>query len=151
MFFTVVPFLDIGKNSFRISDHYLGKDKQKNSLISWAWKIAYHKTIMNGEFLDDSLPKNELRKIYNKVQRGKIQVIENWYLNKEGKLLLHNIFDRLGCFKFSIYEDDKEPATTIQFIDINNIKELLLLSFDVTLLVSTEDDLVRNNIPLYQF
>lgn len=72
IFFIILPFSDIGKNSFRVSDHYLGKNKKENSLTSWAWEVAYHRIMVNGEFLDDSLPKNELRKIDKEIQRKNI-------------------------------------------------------------------------------
>lgn len=148
MFFTITPFADINKQSFRISNHYLSKD-DKNNFTSWAWEVSYSKILIDGEFLDESLPKHELRKIYHKIQRRKILTTENRYLNKEGEILLHDIFVKLGSFKFSVYQDDKEPSKKLQFIDINNIKENLLLSFDVTLVVANKNSHLGKNMPLY--
>lgn len=149
MFFTIIPFVDIGKNSFRISNHYLAKDNKENKFIGWAWEISYINMLINGKLLDESLPKSELRKIYNEITRGKISTIENRYLNKEGETLLYDIFNKLGSFKFSIYEDNKEPSNKIKFIDINDIKENILLPIDVTLLISDKDNPISKNIPLY--
>lgn len=43
MFF-IETFADIGTQSFRIADRYLGK-KAKNIFIGWDWEISYTKKI----------------------------------------------------------------------------------------------------------
>lgn len=136
MLFEIKPLKPIGTHSFWLANHYLGKDKKDNILISWAREISDVNLFVDGVLIDNSLTKRELRKIHLKIQRGQVKYIASRYLNQAGVVLLHDVFDRLGAFQFSIYDDDKLPSSNVQFIDISDIKENLILSSDITLLVA---------------
>lgn len=62
MFFEIKPFNGIEKHSFYLSGHYLSKDTQKNNIIGWAWELSDCHTVIDGETLDNNLPKKQLKK-----------------------------------------------------------------------------------------
>lgn len=149
MLFVITPLADIGKHSFRVANHYLGKDKKDNSLISWAWEISDAKMWVDGECIDQSMPKGKLRKIHQSIHRGKVSYVEHRYLNEAGVALLLDVFDKLGVFKFAIHKDDELPSPNLQSLDISDIKSGLLLSCDATLLVSDKDNPKSKTMPSY--
>lgn len=122
MFFEIQPFESMEKHSFRLANHYLSKDVKNNSLTGWAWELSDCQTIIDGELLNDSLPKKQLKDIYKDIQRGKIIARYQRCLNKDGELFLHDVFDKVGSFKFSIYEENSSPPDFTKKISIEDLR-----------------------------
>lgn len=135
MFFEIQPFENQGKHSFRLANHYLSNDVKSNTIIGWAWELSDCQTVIDEEILNDNLPKKQLKDIYKDIQRGKVIATYQRCLNKEGELFLKDVFDKVGGFKFSIYEEDGEPSNTSKQISIKNLKIGFIIETGVTLLV----------------
>lgn len=135
MFFEIQPFESMEKHSFRLANHYLSKDVKNNSLTGWAWELSDCQTIIDGEVLNDNLPKKQLKDIYKDIQRGKIIAKYQRCLNQDGELFLHDVFDKVGSFKFSIYEEDSSPSDVTKKISIDELKAGWIIDTDCTFLV----------------
>ena len=135
MFFEIKPFNGIEKHSFYLSGHYLSKDTQKNNIIGWAWELSDCHIVIDGKTLDDNLPKKQLKKIYRDIQLGRTIAQYQRCLNKNGELFLYDVFDKVGDFKFSIYEEDCRPSNFIKKINIKDLKAGLIINTDITFLV----------------
>lgn len=97
-----------------MSGYYLSKDTQKNNIIGWAWELSDCHTVIDGKTLDDNLPKKQLKKIYRDIQLGRTIAKYQRCLNKNGELFLYDVFDKVGDFKFSIYEENYRPSNFIK-------------------------------------
>ncbi|WP_160169658.1 hypothetical protein [Moraxella bovoculi] len=136
MFFEIQPFESMEKHSFRLANHYLSKDVKNNSLTGWAWELSDCQTIIDGELLNDSLPKKQLKDIYKDIQRGKIIAKYQRCLNQDGELFLHDVFDKVGSFTFSIYEEDSRPSNIAKKISIKDLRAGFVIDTGVVLLVA---------------
>ncbi|MFL1733013.1 hypothetical protein [Moraxella oculi] len=110
------------KHSFRLANHYLSKDVKNNSLTGWAWELSDCQTIIDGEVLNDNLPKKQIKDIYKDIQKGKITARYQRCLNKDGELFLHHVCDKVGSFKFSIYEENSSPPDFTKKISIEDLR-----------------------------
>ena len=79
--------------------------------------------------------KKQLKKIYRDIQLGRTIAEYQRCLNKNGELFLYDVFDKVGDFKFSIYEEDCEPSNFIKKINIKDLKAGLIINTDITFLV----------------
>ncbi|WP_149038813.1 hypothetical protein [Moraxella bovoculi] len=136
MFFEIQPFESMEKHSFRLANHYLSKDVKNNSLTGWAWELSDCQTIIDGELLNDSLPKKQLKDIYKDIQRGKIIAKYQRCLNQDGELFLHDVFDKVGSFTFFIYEEDSRPSNIAKKISIKDLRAGFVIDTGVVLLVA---------------
>ena len=75
------------------------------------------------------------KKIYRDIQLGKTIAKYQRCLNKNGELFLYDVFDKVGDFKFSIYEENYRPSNFIKKINIKNLKAGLIINTDITFLV----------------
>ena len=57
---------------------------------------------------------------------------------------MHDVFDKVGAFKFSIYEENCRTSNFIKKINIKDLKAGLIIKTDVTLLVVNK--LVENKL-----
>ena len=57
---------------------------------------------------------------------------------------MHDVFDKVGDFKFSIYEENCRTSNFIKKINIKDLKAGLIIKTDVTLLVVNK--LVENKL-----
>lgn len=135
MFFEIQPFESMEKHSFRLANHYLSKDVKNNSLTGWAWELSDCQTIIDGELLNDSLPKKQLKDIYKDIQRGKIIAKYQRCLNQDGELFLHDVFDKVGSFKFSIYEENSSPPDFTKKISIEDLRAGWVIDAGIKFLV----------------
>lgn len=136
MFFEITPFDSIKKHSFWLSNHYVAKDLQKNNIFGWAWELSDCQTVIDENVLDDTLPKKQLKRIYRDIQLGKIIAKYQWCLHKDRELFLHSVFDKVGDFKFCIYEETGRPSDNIKKISIDDLKTGLIINADILYLVS---------------
>ena len=145
MFFMIAPQQPIGTEYFRVGNYYLGKDKTVNQFIGWLWEISECRLVIdNDEIPEKMLSRKEIQAIYKRAKRAKTVVEQRYYLNKQGVALLHDVFGRLGEFRFEIYKDDGEPSIKQLCLDIKDIGENLCLSFDVTWIVTHQHNFHNN-------
>lgn len=103
--------------------------------MGWAWELSDCHTVIDGKTLDDNLPKKQLKKIYIDIQVGKTTAKYQRCLNKNGELFLHDVFDKVGGFKFSIYKEDYGSSDFIKKINIRDLKAGLIINTDIKFLV----------------
>lgn len=136
MFFEIQSFESMKNHSFVLANHYVSKGMRNNNITGWAWELSDCQTIINGNILNDNLPKKQLKDIYKDIQRGKIIAKYQRCLNQDGELFLHDVFDKVGSFTFFIYEEDSRPSNIAKKISIKDLRAGFVIDTGVVLLVA---------------
>lgn len=125
MIFEIRPVKDIGKESFYLYDHYLGKDKSRNMFICSADKLYRTEVVLDGKIITGSWLKQ-----VQLVKRKKAHII--YRLTERGESLLRTIFDTYGDFDFALIEEIEGRSKLFNCITISDISNDMLLSLGTT-------------------
>ncbi len=130
MIVEITPLQDIGKVSFRIANHYLGKDKKRNTFIVSASELIDGHLVYNDGSKFVGSEAQSIR-LYNKKQLKS----EDWLIEK-GVQLLQEIFLALGDFYLTVFECDQAPSNNYRKININDVKMNMPIIIGETVLIT---------------